>query len=287
MSPEKIKHKNRKTKKRKKIFRKWHRRIGFAASLFLFNLAVTGILLNHYETLELHKRYIQNSLLLDWYQVSSPSNIQCVGYSADTDKSNQVCQVGSYTYQIKNEKQPSFLFSDKGKLLGLIKKNTNVYLLTSEQLNIYTQKFELIDSLSLFETNIFETSMSDPILPDGSYQKIEGALIIDGALVIKTENKIVSLDEDTFELQDVTTQFPDLLVALTNQPSPLENAALSQQLSAEYRAKQISVLKLVQDLHSGQILSVPGKLLTDLTGLIIMLLAISGFITWQRRKNSA
>ena len=50
MSPYHIKQKD---KKRKNLFRKWHRRIGFTAAIFLLNLAVTGILLNHSDDLEL------------------------------------------------------------------------------------------------------------------------------------------------------------------------------------------------------------------------------------------
>ena len=95
MSPE---QKKQRQKVRKKIFRKWHRRIGFTASLFLFNLAITGIMLNHYETLSLHKNYIESSWLLDWYNVKAPQNIDCAKVSNST-----ICQLDSQIY-INNQK---------------------------------------------------------------------------------------------------------------------------------------------------------------------------------------
>ena len=88
---------------------------------------------------------------------------------------------------------------------------------------------------------------------------------------------------DSSELSEINLaalQSKNVLNKLTDLP-------LQKQLSETYRQRQISYLKVVQDLHSGQIFSVQGKLLTDLVGILVILLAISGFITWQRRKKSA
>ena len=50
-------------------------------------------------------------------------------------------------------------------------------------------------------------------------------------------------------------------------------------------ACQISHYKIVEIADIDLDTSLPGKLLIDLLGIIIILLAISGFIAWQRRKD--
>ena len=45
----------------------WHRRIGLLAIVLVIILAVTGILLNHTEAFKLDERYVESSLLLQWY----------------------------------------------------------------------------------------------------------------------------------------------------------------------------------------------------------------------------
>ena len=64
-------------KRRKNLFRKWHRRIGFTAAIFLLNLAITGIMLNHYDDLELHKKYIESDWIIGMYGIKAPDNIIC------------------------------------------------------------------------------------------------------------------------------------------------------------------------------------------------------------------
>jgi len=276
MSPERVK--NQKQKQRKKIFRKWHRRIGFSASLFLFNLAITGILLNHYEALNLHKKFIHNGLLLDWYGVKAPKNINCEKIGTEDKGSNQVCQIDTLTYLIKSRNEMAELVTEGSPVISLVKNTSEIYLLTAKSLTIYNHQFELIDRLILSDFEVFR----DPA------DKIKAALIIDQQLLIKTQNQLLFLDQMTFEFQTYQTNSPIAfrLAQQFSQLDPIKEPALFQSLQTQYRQKQITLLKFVQDLHSGQILMSSGKLLTDLTGLIIMLLAITGFITWQRRKNN-
>ena len=74
-------------KRRKNLFRKWHRRIGFAAALFLINLAVTGILINHSDDLELHKTYVTSDWITKAYGIRSPNSARCI-------EKLKLCQIG-------------------------------------------------------------------------------------------------------------------------------------------------------------------------------------------------
>jgi len=277
VSPEKIKQKNQKKKERKKVFRKWHRRTGFAASIFLFNLAITGILLNHYEALGLHKSYVENGLLLDWYDVKPPQSINCIKSDSKTENTSLLCQIDLQVYQINSDKQSTFLFSEQGKLAAFLAGSSDLFVLTSRQLSIYTRQFELIDSIILSESEVFGDKDN----------RVEDLLLIDEKLVIRTNDNNLYLDEDSLELEVFSNSISANLISDSGQIFLLQDHKIHRELSDKYRGSQISLLKLLQDLHSGQILKVSGKLLTDLVGIIIMLLALSGFITWQRRKNRA
>jgi hypothetical protein len=264
MSPEK-KIKKQKQKQRKKIFRKWHRRMGFAASLFLFNLAITGILLNHYEGLSLHKKYLENELLLDWYNVKAPKNINCA-----TASDLSVCQLGSYIYLDSPTHKNTQLLNNEN-LISFVKLDSEYFLVTQKSLFIYTENFDLIESVDAIE--LFSTPITK-------------ANIIDQTLVVQAADSEFFYHQDSFEFQPILKSDRINNSPLVSSIFELKDPSIIESLSLNYRQHQISLLKLVQDLHSGQILSLQGKLLTDITGIIIMLLAISGFITWQRRKNN-
>lgn len=255
---------------RKKFFRQWHRRIGFTTSLFLFNLAITGIILNHYEVFSLHKNYLQSSLLLDWYNVKAPQSIDCIKHSSSKNNNYEFCQVGSQLYHISDKDKFHSIAFNSNSLVSLIQKGEELYLVTDNIIYIFTKTYQLIETFEFGE---------EIALP------VQAAIGSDTGLYLKADDQLILFDWDHFEiLQIPTTEFPSNSEQ-TLKPTQLTDETLIQSLSLAYRQQQISYLKFIQDLHSGQILSLQGKILTDLVGIIILLLAISGFITWKRRKK--
>jgi hypothetical protein len=269
MSPEIIK--KQKQKQRKKVFRKWHRRMGFAASLFLFNLAITGIMLNHYETLSLHKNYISSSSLLNWYNVKAPKNIICSKSSLSS-----VCQIGGDFYLnnqqfTSNKLLDNHSLENRGSLISFAKLHSEFFLVTDNSVTIYTDQFDLVESINTNE--IFSWPISK-------------ANIIDQTLVIQVADNEYFYDQESFEFQSILATDRKTNSPLVSSTYKLKDREFTSRLNQSYRQHQITQLKFIQDLHSGQLFSLQGKLLTDITGIIILLLAISGFITWQRRKNN-
>ena len=61
---------------------RWHRRIGIIAAFFVIILSVTGIILNHNASLNLHKQFITAPWLLSWY-----------GYEPDADYAQEILTV--------------------------------------------------------------------------------------------------------------------------------------------------------------------------------------------------
>jgi len=263
--------KKQQTKQRKNFFRQWHRRIGFTAALFLFNLAVTGILLNHYEDLNLHQKYITSDWIIKWYGVKAPENVFCV--PSDINRTS-ICQLGEKIYY-----GDQLLVDETSPLVGMLKQDSLLYLSTSSAIYIYNSAMELV-----------EISSSDSGLPPSIHQLLSLKSEISSA-----DQAIAAISNDQFFLlnQDDMTWTKSKLYNINNQVLNIIDKKSLVSLSGEqanklkglYLDRQITQLKLVQDLHSGSILFVPGKYLTDLIGLVIILLSITGFIAWQRRKE--
>ena len=257
-------HKKQKDKKRKNLFRKWHRRIGFAAAIFLLNLAVTGILLNHSDDLELHKQYIDSDWLVNLYGVKAPDSGQCLFSEL---LKNNICQLGEKIYLGENQ-----ILEQASSLVGVVKLDDLYYLATSTEIFIYNKDFESVENLNQktgLPVPINAITVVDSLLKENSI----------GELLISAHQDRWSLNQETLSWYKSDFKFkssPPLL--------PLQGKQLAL-LQTSYLGTQITQLKFIQDLHSGRIFSLPGKLLTDLVGIIIILLAISGFFAWQRRKE--
>jgi len=259
-------HKKQKEKRRKNLFRKWHRRIGFAVVIFLFNLAITGILLNHTDDLALHEQYIESDWLINLYGIKAPSSGQCIFYD---DLKNKVCQIGDKIYVGENQ-----IISRATSLVGLVEFDELFYLATNTKIYIYTKDFTVVEILS------DQTGLPVPI--DGiDVVKQRPTKNNIGELTVLVRDISWSLDQETLSWEQASLNLKS--------PLPLTNLQGEQLtlLQNKYLDRQITRLKFIQDLHSGRIFSLPGKLLTDLVGIIIILLAISGFFAWQRRKEKS
>lgn len=98
-------------------------------------------------------------------------------------------------------------------------------------------------------------------------------------IYIQTLKGNYQLNENTFQWEPVDIiNFPQLT------KEQLDGDQLSD-LQEQYRSRQITQLKLVQDLHSGAIFGITGTLFTDIMALILIWLVISGFVTWYRRRS--
>ena len=87
----------------------WHRMLGIAAGVFVLLLAVTGLMINHTESLELDERYAKADWLLNWYGIAPPAD--AVSYRLGE---HWVSQLGNRLYLDGEEIPGSY-----GRLLGV------------------------------------------------------------------------------------------------------------------------------------------------------------------------
>ncbi len=272
MTPYKQKQKQ---KRRKNLFRKWHRRVGFAAAAFLINLAVTGILLNHSESLELHEQYVTSDWLTDWYGISAPAASRCFELQ---DHKTSICQLGEISFV--NE---SVLENETSVLVGVIEFSNLYYLASRDQISIYTKEWQLVETINKSGGLPTPVSFIGQLATElGSDAKTENDKSL---IVIAAKDNYYSLDIDELQWRllssSMVNQLPEANGGVYS-PTPEHN----RRLQSVYRDRQVSYLKLVQDLHSGRIIYSPGKWLTDISGIIIILLAFSGFFAWQKRTQT-
>jgi len=265
MSPQQIK---KIKQKRKKFVRKWHRRIGLAISLFLLNLAITGILLNHYESMDLHKKYLTSSFILDWYGIQAPEKFLCtVAFD------HQICQVDQQLIAMDTTENVSVIPMEDSNLILVANYENNVVLVSGAEIKLLQADFSIIDETYLTE--------------EYNLQLVNAVLIGDQLILEAESGNQLLFDLTDFEMVQLGSDH--LKLKSGSDQLELGSDQLDQKIQAKlskyYREHQIHMLKLVQDLHSGQILTTNGKLLTDLVGLLLILLAVSGIITWQRRKS--
>lgn len=252
-------HKKQQQKKRKNFFRKWHRRLGFTAALLVVNLSITGILLNHYESFGLHQSYVDSDWLLNAYQIKSPSQINC--FKAET---TNACQLGELLYFNQQYQKKT-----EQKLLGLFKRNSDLLLITDSTIELLTNDLELIESIDFYES---------------INEKADAAFLVNGMpiLALPSRSLIYDFDMEEWEAFDLSTiENTDLSKPVSYQLSK----DIESELKADYRTHQISHLTFIQDLHSGRVFGTLMIILNDVTAIILIILVISGFVAWQRRKN--
>jgi hypothetical protein len=269
-------HKKQKEKRRKNLFRKWHRRVGFSAALFLINLAVTGILLNHSEALELHKHFVKSDWLVNWYGIDAPNKMTCFNTS---DKDKPLCQLGE-----KRTVGNQLLELEAPDLIGVVEYQGFYYVASPEQISLYTRQWELVESvvkdprLASSISSIGIQSQAITFLAEQPNESIAESNLMNKIIVTAGRQHYI------FDSEDLSWTASDIDTASIQTPQPTTDFSL-EKLQAIYLDHQINYLKLVQDLHSGRIFNGIGKWATDIVAIIIILLAISGFLAWQKRTK--
>ena len=249
-----------KSRPRAKLLRSlyiWHRYFGLSAALFVIVLSVTGLALNHTESLQMDSTHVQSELLLDWYGIHAPDYLG--SYSA-----------GPALFTAVNERvfRDSEILDDvPAPLVGAIAYQDLIIVASLDQLTLLTRDGERIESLG-----------SAAGVPAG--MKAIG-ITTDGAIAIKAAHGVYLTDENLLEWSETDTLEATWSIESDTPPE------LVQDLQASYRGNGLPLERVVLDLHSGRLLGNAGVLLVDAAAILFLLLAISGVWLWSRRRASA
>ena len=249
-----------KHKSRAKLLRSlyiWHRYIGLSAALFVIMLSMTGLALNHTESLDMDSTYVQTESLLDWYGIQAPDKLS--SYAADTALFTAVSE--------QVFRNAELLDDITAPLVGVIAYQEFIVVASLGHLTLLSRDGELIENIG-----------SAGGVPAGM-QAI--GITTDGALAIRAAHGVYLTDESFLEWHEIDTVEATWS---TQSDTPPE---LVRVLRAAYRGNGLPLERVVLDLHSGRILGNAGVWLVDAAAIVFLLLAISGVWLWSRRRSSA
>jgi hypothetical protein len=234
--------------------REWHRKLGIIAAFFLIFLSLSGIALNHTDTLSLAHSPIHNSWLLDHYGIALPNDIRFY----DDNKwlvTNNLVWLGD-----------KMLLESTADIIAItpikIMSEKAWVVVSTDQLYFYNESGELIDQVG--------AEFGLPL-------DIKAIAVEEGALVIKTATTLLHYNSEQLSWHDFqATTKPNWIKATTASKQLIATAKLN------YRGQYLTLERIILDGHSGRILGLFGVLFMDAVGVLLILLSLSGIYIWLR-----
>lgn len=244
-----------------KYLRRWHRRLGVAAALLAVLLAVTGLLLNHTEDLELDSRYVRATALLDWYGIRPPG--EPLSYAGG---GHWVSQLGERLYFDDQE----LAVDEPGRLLGAVPLQDRMIIALEGRVMLLTLSGELLETLGGAQG-----------VPAGMRQ-----IGVSGdKLVVRASHGEYSADKDLLQWQEGAKAGDHESAEWARADMPPQ--ALRAKLIEAYRGKGLTLERVLLDVHSGRIVGQAGVIAMDVAAIILILLAVSGIWMWIRHSRPA
>lgn len=245
------------SKKRNKPHRhvhRLHRWFGIIAAVFALNLAITGIALNHTESLNLDSTLLHSPFLLKWYgiEASAPELAFAIG-------DGWLIQRGEELF-LNTQLLP---FTATEVLQGAVLRGAVIVALFPDRVALFLLSAELVDVISLPEGH-----RADGIA-DGH----------DGEVLLKTDQAVLALDASLSKFTE--SKLDQALGWRQPQELPAELLATMERNSGG----SISLERIILDLHSGRLFGTMGVWVMDLAAIAIAALSISGVFMWVRRAK--
>lgn len=152
--------------------REWHRKLGIFAAFFLIFLSLSGIALNHTESLNLGHYSIKNQWLLNHYGINPPQDIRFF-------ENNQASVTDKLVWL--NE---TLLVESEEPIIAVSKFQSFWLVTTANSLSIYDNSAQLVDQM---DTNT------------GLPENISAVSISDNFITLNTANGYFQTDENLLD----------------------------------------------------------------------------------------
>lgn len=250
---------NRRRRHSASIYRRLHRFLALAGALFIIFLVFTGIAINHSELLGMGRQSVQQSWLLSWYGLPVPANLESVDLAGRT-----LTGAGNRLYLDGQE-----IATSNGSFIGAVSSPDLMIVAISDQLLLFTLGGELVERLRVSQ------------IDSGSIEAI--GLSRSGLVVIRSGSHTWQADRDLIDWRSLPEVEQDMQWS-SSVPTP---GTVRQQVLSNHQGPGLSLEQLVLDLHSGRFFGTAGIIIYDLLALVLLTLAVSGLILWQRgRRNN-
>jgi uncharacterized iron-regulated membrane protein len=223
-----------------------------ATGLILIYLIATGLPLQFTEPLNLDGRFVQSTIVLDWYGVHSPQ---------EAYRSNDAVHIGNLLYW--NSQPVAELNSFMGALrqadLAIVATESGLFVFPAE-----TQRMPGSGSVKP-ETIILG-------------ERIRRVGLAGDGLVLDTDSGLMMMDAALLNASPAD-QPSDMVAWAPLTPLAGETLATYQQLA---RGRILSFERFLQDLHSGRAFGTVGEWVINLATLAMAVLAFTGLLIWWR-----
>ncbi|HAD08812.1 MAG TPA: hypothetical protein DCF62_04970 [Porticoccaceae bacterium] len=243
--------------------KRWHRRLGLCAALFVLVLAATGLTLNHTSELDLDSKQLNWSVLLAWYGIESSSDL----YSFPLGQ-QLVTLVGEELFVDTRE-----IAHCSGQLSGAqrLPGSGLAVLACGDELFVLTPELELVERLGSAH------GLPSPLSRIG---------LAEAKLVISNGARFFWADIETLSWEAVPEAgqaIQDVAQWSSARATPPE---LSEALGKHFVGEGLSLERILLDIHSGRILGGWGVYLMDAMAIVFIVLAVSGLLMWRREAKS-
>jgi hypothetical protein len=228
---------------------KFHRYMGLGVAIFIVMMAITGIALNHTDDLQLDKRFFQAPTILNWYSIKAPDEI--ISFKLSQHWIAQVDQ------QLYFDRHP--VSETTSRLVGAVETDTFIVVALVNQLILFSPQGETIEQI-----------------PRTAIQAI--GVDKNAQIFIKTKTQTLVSTDDLLTWQATGSELPAWSTTAT-----LPKAEL-QYLRNSFRNNILPYERVIQDIHSGSFFGRYGKYFIDLTGVLSLVVVLSGCWIWLRHK---
>lgn len=246
-----------------KHLREWHRKLGIIAAFFIIFLSLSGVALNHTDSLALAHQPISNTWLLDHYGISSPLDVRF--YQQDANQGKDKLYITNNLLWFNNK----VLMESSSEIVATTFISTVrqpesqiILVATSSQISLFNLDGDLIDQLG-----------EDFGVP----AQITAINVHENDVVVKAELGYFTSNTDFLDWQSIEfIEEPSWITPIDVSKSLTSTAELA------YRSRFLTLERIILDAHSGRILGLFGVLFMDAVAILLILLSLSGIYIWLR-----
>lgn len=224
------------------------------SALFVMLLVVTGILLNHTDSLGMQNFFVKNRLMLNAYDIKPQQDPY--GFAVEN---YWISKVGDRIYFNQQE-----LVETTEKLTGAVLSDGLLVIALDSSLLLVTATGEIVERLTGSEG-----------VPEGIQSIGKGK---DNETIIRSIHGDFIADFDNTDWQR-----KDELNAVWSNTGAIPDE-LNQKLLELYRGRGLSLERIMLDIHSGRIFGNWGVILVDVMAFLFFLLALSGVWMWFKQN---
>jgi len=256
MSKHKHQHKNR---GKLLPFLTFHRVTGLSSVILIVILSITGVMLNHTQRLELDKQHITRPWLLSWYGIRMPDKQLYLQVN-----NHWVALLGQRLYY-----QNTLLSSASDNLRGVVLLPQMLVIATERELFLLTLEGDLVEKITAND------GLPVPISRVGQDHE-------HNVLLTTREREFYRSDDGLISWHKIR---PGDNNNTTAQVNSHPGAAVKQLYRSLYLGNDLSLERVILDLHSGRIFAGWGIYLMDGAAVMMLLLSLSGTWIWFRRRK--